>query len=191
MPSTPFPYLPSGQSFVPEVSGTGFLGSASSPFSTIYTNAITVSGAQINGFTGGAITSNLTPTTSGTLTLGTAALPFSGVYANQYATSFVNVSGATNNTINFNGGTSQFVDYTGMASGTSNLALTNGIAGSAYLLKTKQNAAGTISVNFSGGNFLWQGGASGTMTLASGTTDVFSFLYDGTKYLGSASNNYF
>jgi hypothetical protein len=58
MSTTPFPNLPSGQNFVPEVSGASFLGSASSPFGTVYANALsgvtipqivleTVSGIQI------------------------------------------------------------------------------------------------------------------------------------------------
>jgi hypothetical protein len=87
-------------------------------------------------------------------------------------------------------GTSQILNFNNIASGTYTVGLSNGIPGSAYVLKTIQNASGTVSLAWSGTQVSWQGGVSGTMTATSGTADLFSFWYDGNKYLGTFSNNY-
>lgn len=127
---------------------------------------------------------------SGVGNIGAVATPFSGIYANQYSTSFVGVPTGSFITVNWNQGSSQQIDYTGMASGTSAITLSNGIAGSSYSLKTKNNAGGTISLAWSGSNTLWAGGYTGTTTATNGGIDLFTFMYDGSKYLGSQGNGY-
>jgi hypothetical protein len=134
--------------------------------------------------------SGVIPVTSNTGLLGSATRTFSGVYANQYATTLTSGTGG-NVSVNWNSGTSQILNFNGVASGTYTIGLNNGIAGSAYVLKTVQNASGTASIAWSGSQVIWQGGISGSMTPTSGTADLFSFWYDGNKYLGSYSNNYF
>ena len=174
----------------PVTSGTSLIGSADYPFSTLFVNAI--SGVTLgSSFTGGAITSALTPTNSGTLTLGTVALPFSGVYSNQYATTYYSQAANTGTTvINWNNGATQYLDFTTAASGTATVLISGAIAGSTYLLSTKQNTSGTVAASWDS-NILWQNKLSGTFTAISGSTDMFSFLYNGSKYLGNFSNNYY
>jgi len=178
-------------SIIPVTSGTYNIGSAAYPVGTVYTNAIIVSGTAGGGssFAGGAVTSSITPTISGTLTLGTAALPFSGTYSNQYETTLVSGTGG-NTTLNWNLGTSQILNFNGVASGTYTIGFSNGIPGSTYVLQTIQNASGTASIAWSGTQTLWQAGVSGTMTATSGTSDLFAFFYNGSKYFSNSSNNY-
>ena len=146
-------------------------------------------------WTGGTITITIVPTNSGTLSIGTTAKPFGGIYANQYATTLYTtvVSGtgiSSTVTVNWNNGSSQIIDYTYANSGVSNLVFTSGIAGSFYVLNTIQNVSGTDQINWSGGSWLWRGATSGTMTTTSGAQDIFSFFYNGTKYLGNAGKGY-
>jgi len=152
-------------------------------------NVDVLSGTTISGNTY-SIIGNMTPTTSGTSLLGSSALPFSGIYANQYATSlYSQILTGTSGTVNWNNGASQKIDFTGGVSGTCTLTLSNPIAGSAYVLTTLQNTSGTTSLIWP--TVKWLGGVSGTMTAASGTTDMFNLYYDGTNYLGSFGSNYF
>lgn len=152
---------------------------------------ITISATGVSGasFTGGAILSSITPTSSGTLGMGSSSLPFATGYFKQYATTLTSGTGATQ-TVNWDNGTSQILNFIGVASGTYTLTLSGGIPGSAYVLETIQNAGGTASVLWSS-NIAWQGGVSGVMTATSGTKDLYSFWFDGAKYLGSYSNNFY
>lgn len=150
--------------------------------------ALTFNGAAV-GWAGGAITSSVTPTTSGTLTVGTAALPFSGVVSNTYLTTRYTNTAASGITIDWNNGAVQYVDYTGWT-GTSTITLSNGNAGSSYLLETKNNASGTAVMAWAANTILWRGGIAGIATVASGSIDAYSFIYNGSKYLGSFGSDY-
>lgn len=118
-------------------------------------------------------------------------MPNNPFFSPQYTTNYVSGVGA-NTTINWNNGMSQHLNFAGVASGTYTIGFSNGVAGSAYILTIQQNASGTASIAWSGTQVIWQGGVSGTMTSTSGTSpvDMFSFYYNGNKYLGSFSNNY-
>lgn len=153
--------------------------------------ASTLSGTNLSIASGGSILPVISGSNVGGISIGSVSLPFSGIYAKQYATTLFQPTAATGSTtINWNNGTTQYIDYTGVVSGTSTLTLSNGIAGSAYVLSTKQNATGTITLAWTS-EVIWQSGISGASTAASGSTDLFSFVYNGAKYLGSYSNNYF
>ncbi len=134
---------------------------------------------------------DMLPGLSGVGSLGSGTKPFAKTYSNQYATTLVSGAGAQNTTIDWNNGTSQVLNWIGVAGGGYNVLLSNGIAGSAYVLETIQNNSGTCSITWSGSNIAWQAGISGLMTSTSGVRDMFSFWYDGSKYLGTFSNNYF
>jgi hypothetical protein len=92
----------SGGSIVPEVSGTGSIGSSGSPFGTAYfDNIITsvTSGTYVSKF-GDAMTGNLIMTGAdietsapGTGDIGSLAVPFNAVYANNIESDFVHISG--------------------------------------------------------------------------------------------------
>ena len=111
------------------------------------------------------------------------------LYSNQYATtqiSGIQTTGAI--AVNWNNGSSQILDFTGGASGVSTINLSNGIAGSSYALTTIANGSGTIA--WGGGDILWKGGTSGTATATVGAVDLFSFYYNGSKYLGNFGQDY-
>lgn len=132
---------------------------------------------------------NILPDTSGTRALGSNSIPFLEVHANQYKTSFPSTIGG-NVSIDWNNGTSQTLNFNGVASGTYTIGFDNGAPGSAYVLQTIQNGSGTITLAFSGTQTAWQGGITGTTSSTAGAIDLFSFIFNGTKYLGTFSNNY-
>ncbi len=142
----------------------------------------------ISGIT--TFSNTVLPYASGTVNVGNSSTPFSGVYANQYATTLYSQTGG-NITIDWNQGTSQIVNFNGVVSGTYTVSFSNALPGSAYVLKTIQNGTGTAAIMWSGTQTIWQGGVSGTMTASAGATDLFSLWYDGSKYLGSYSNNFY
>lgn len=130
--------------------------------------------------------------TSGLISVSGSLTPtFTTVTANQFATVLytgVYTTGSIN--INWGNGSTQSLDFTGSASGVAQLILTNGIPGSSYVLTTKQNASGTISLDWAG-DFVWQGGVSGAMTSTSGAYDLYSFVYDGYRWFGTFANNFY
>lgn len=137
---------------------------------------------------------DITPLGIGTQNIGSRTNPLSGIYSNQFATTLISGTGGTLTgvtTIDWGRGTSQILNFVGLASGTYSVNLTGGIPGSAYVLETVQNLSGTCRIAWSPSQTVWQGGASGVMTAASGVKDMFSFFYDGSKYLGAYSSNYF
>ena len=65
----------------------------------------------------------------------------------------------------------------------------NGNAGATYILIVRQNGAGSYTINWPG-TVTWSGGSAPTMTATADKYDVFSFIYDGTKYFGSYVQNF-
>jgi Concanavalin A-like lectin/glucanases superfamily len=74
---------------------------------------------------------------------------------------------------------------------TANEALTfsGGKAGERYTLVVLQDVTGGRSITWPT-DVQWPDGVTPTLTSASNGTDVFEFLYDGTRYLGSVIKNY-
>jgi hypothetical protein len=168
--------------FINSISGLGTI--------TIATASSGFIGISGTAFSGGTITSNLTPTVSGTLSIGTAALPFSGITSLDYKTVVppLTHSGSTQ-TINFAAGASQkFTFLNGQPSGVT-ITLSGASTGSSYVLETANNASGTGFITWASGTTLWGNGVSGTTTLTSGAVDLFAFYYNGSKYIGSYTNN--
>jgi hypothetical protein len=117
---------------------------------------------------------------------------WSEVGAEQYVTPkqvFMIAGDLSSMTIDWDQGSSCSIDYTGF-SGVSTISLINGRDGSSYVLETKNNAVGSATIFWSGANMLWKGGTSGVLTATSGALDVFSFYYNGNKYLSNAGNDY-
>lgn len=122
---------------------------------------------------------------------------FASIYAKNFGTDLVSSGITATGTydIDLRQGMSINYDFTGCPSGTVTFTLSNPIKGSAYILTTKQNASGTVAVAWPN-SIKWQGGVSGTLTTASGTSpiDMFSLYCSNNSpatYLGSFSNNYF
>ncbi|MEJ0053546.1 MAG: LamG domain-containing protein [bacterium] len=74
---------------------------------------------------------------------------------------------------------------------TSDIGLAFGGAqpGSEYKLILNQDASGNRTVAWPG-SILWLGGEAPTLSAAAGSADVFTFLYDGARYLGSYALGY-
>lgn len=121
---------------------------------------------------------------------------FKNIFAKNFGTDLVSTSVSSLGTydIDLRNGMSINYDFTGCPSGTVNFTLSNPTVGSAWILTTKQNASGTVSVGWPS-SIKWQGGVSGVMTATSGTSpiDMFSLYCSNTSpatYLASYSNNY-
>ncbi len=145
----------------------------------------------LSSFSGVTTNNNIVPTISGINNVGTSNLPFSGVYANQYETT--QISGnttASTLTVNWNAGSSQIVNFLNGVSGNCTVTLSNGIPGSTYALQTINNTSGTTGILWGGGNVLWAFGISGNTTPTAGAIDLFTFYYNGSKYLGNPANAY-
>lgn len=150
----------------------------------------TVSGTTINNDTLNGKTGTFSTIVNATTVSGTT-VNADTVNSKQYQTTVVSgITTASTQTIDWNGGTTQIRNFIGGVSGTCTISLTNGIAGSAYILQTINNTSGTTSAYFGGGNIIWAGAVSGNMTAAASAVDVFNFYYNGNKWLGSVSNNF-
>jgi hypothetical protein len=84
-------------------------------------------------------------------------------------------------TINWNAGNVQQLALTT----NSTLAFSNGQAGGEYTLILNQDGTGGRTVTWPS-NVKWPGGIPPTLTGTASSTDTFSFVFDGTNYLGSS-----
>jgi hypothetical protein len=162
--------------------------------STIVLNSDTV--IDLNPRSGGLsgavnVAGNFLPDVSGTRSIGLAALPFASGVFNNFVTSMISGTvTASTHTINWASGASQILTWqNGNPSGCT-ITLVGGNAGSNYTLQTVNSASGTSAITWGGSNILWQAGASGTTTSSANAIDLFSFYYNGNKYLSSFSTNY-
>ena len=62
-------------------------------------------------------------------------------------------------------------------------------AGATYILIIRQNAAGSYTITWPG-TVTWSGASTPTMTATANRYDVFTFIYDGSKYFGSYVQNF-
>ena len=63
----------------------------------------------------------------------------------------------------------------------------NGQAGATYILIVRQNASGSYTVSWPG-TVAWT--STPTMTATASRYDVYTFIYDGSKYFGSYIQNF-
>lgn len=69
------------------------------------------------------------------------------------------------------------------------LSFTNGRAGGTYILILKQDGNGSRTVTWPSA-VSWPGGVAPTLTTTASRADVFSFVFDGTVYYGTGSQNF-
>jgi len=92
---------------------------------------------------------------------------------------------ATSSAINWNAGNVQSMTL----SSSPTLTFVNGQAGGEYKLILTQDATGNRSVTWPAG-IKWENGSEPSLTTAASSTDVVSFIYDGSNYLGSYGLNF-
>lgn len=170
--------------------GTGLVGTDSGANNS-YTLAIndsivaTVSGATFTGRTqhnAGLISSGSTYFTGSVAVTGSLVVTGSQAYTVMRA----NENTTSNITVNWNNGNVQ--KFTLNANPTS-FTFNNGNAGGTYILIIRQNSAGSYTINWPGA-VSWPGASAPTMTAGANKYDVYSFVYDGTTYFGTATQNY-
>jgi len=88
-------------------------------------------------------------------------------------------------TINFNNGNVQ--EYTLGASTT--FTFSNSNSGATYILIIKQSSGGSNTITWPG-TVTWAGGTTPTMTATANKFDVYTFIYDGSKYFASYIQNF-
>ena len=88
-------------------------------------------------------------------------------------------------TINFNDGNVQ--EYTLGASTT--FTFSNPNSGATYILIIKQSSGGSNTITWPG-TVTWAGGTTPTMTATANKFDVYTFIYDGSKYFASYIQNF-
>jgi len=88
-------------------------------------------------------------------------------------------------TVNFNNGNVQ--EYTLGASTT--FTFSNPNSGATYILIIKQSSGGSNTITWPG-TVTWAGGTTPTMTATANKFDVYTFIYDGSKYFASYIQNF-
>jgi hypothetical protein len=86
----------------------------------------------------------------------------------------------TPSSVDWNAGNVQTISLTSSPT----LTFSNGQAGGEYKLILSQDATGGRTVTWPG-SVRWAGGTAPTLTATASSTDIASFVYDGTYYLGS------
>ncbi len=151
----------------------------------------TATGGGINYFTG--ILSGYTYfSQSGVFDIGSGNAPARTIYSNQYATSLVsgNPGGAaTSIVINWNLGSSQILNFNPGFSGNVFASFQNPIPGSTYALQTIQNPSGSTNLYFPSST-AWTAGISGAMSISGNAIDLFTFFWNGSKYLSNVASNF-
>jgi hypothetical protein len=174
----------SGQSGAAGTSGSsGTAGSSGSTGSSGTSGSTGTSGSS--GQSGAAGTSG----SSGTA--GTSfASPYSGnlnVTSGQaWVSADANGNTTSSTTVNWNDSNVQ--TFT-LNAATTTFTFSNGQAGATYILIIRQNASGSQVITWPG-TVAWTGAATPTMTSTASRYDVFTFIFDGSKYFGSYIQNF-
>jgi hypothetical protein len=131
--------------------------------------------------------------TSGTGAAGTSGTSFSSPYTGNiqingqsWVAADVNGNTAASTTVNWND--SNIQTFT-LNTATTTFTFSNPNAGATYILVIRQNAAGSQTVVWPG-TVAWGGGVTPTMTAIANRYDVFTFIYDGSKYFGTYVQNF-
>jgi len=182
--------------------GTGNLNTVQANYavltgSNIFTNAKSLSA---NGITGGAISgvtvSGGSFTTIGGVSAGTVsattAIFASVTVSGSYRSAILNsgVTALATHTVNWAGSNVQKIILTG----NSTFTFLGGQAGGRYMLMTQQGSPVSLTGKVTWpttSTVIWAGGTSGAPTATSSAVDIFAFVYDGVKYHGTASNNFY
>ena len=121
-------------------------------------------------------------TFSGTLMTVTGNLQVSG-----QAWSAIDANGNATGTVAVDFNTSNVQTYT--LTGDVTFTFSNGNSGSTYIIIVKQSTGGSNTVGWPG-TVKWAAAATPTQTATANRFDVYTFVYDGTNYYGTYSQNY-
>ena len=208
-----------GATGITGATGSGLTGSTGSQGSQGFTGATGSQGSQGNqGFTGATGSQGFTGATgTGSVgATGTGSVGATGSQGNTGATGSQGNTGATGagfsspytGNIQINGQSWVTADANGnttasttvnwndsniqtftLNTATTTFTFSNPNAGATYILVIRQNAAGSQTIVWPG-TVAWAGGTIPTMTATANRYDVFTFIYDGSKYFGSYIQNF-
>ena len=120
---------------------------------------------------------------------GSFVSPYTGnIQINGQAWISADANGNTTSTTAVNWDDSNIQTFTLNANPTT-FTFANPNAGASYILVVRQNAAGSYTINWPG-TVAWSGASTPTMTATANRYDVFTFIYDGSKYFGSYVQNF-
>jgi collagen type VII alpha len=149
---------------------------------------------QINGWSGSSGSSGTTGTsgTSGIGSSGTSGTSFASPYSGNlnvtsgqaWVSADANGNTTANTTVDWNTGNVQ--TFT-LNAATTTFTFSNGQAGATYILIIRQNAAGSQTIVWPG-TVTWT--STPTMTATANRYDIYTFIFDGSKYFGSYVQNY-
>ena len=162
--------------------------------STGATGNIGATGSQGNiGSTGSVGNAGSTGATGSQGNVGATGASFSSPYTGNiqingqsWVTADVNGNTAASTTVNWND--SNIQTFT-LNTATTTFTFSNPNAGATYILVIRQNAAGSQTIVWPG-TVAWAGGITPIMTPTANRYDVFTFIYDGSKYFGSYVQNF-
>ena len=115
--------------------------------------------------------------------------PYTGniqINGQSWVTADANGNTTASTTVNWND--SNIQTFT-LNTATTTFTFSNPNAGATYILVIRQNAAGSQTIVWPG-TVAWAGGTIPTMTATANRYDVFTFIYDGSKYFGSYIQNF-
>ena len=123
---------------------------------------------------------------------GSFVSPYTGnIQINGQAWISADANGNTTSTTAVNWDDSNIQTFTLDANPTT-FTFANPNAGASYILVVRQNAAGSYTINWPSGGTgaTWSGGSTPTMTPTANRYDIYTFIYDGSKYFGSYVQNF-
>lgn len=103
------------------------------------------------------------------------------------AWSAIDANGNATGTVAVDFNTSNVQTYT--LTGDVTFTFSNGNSGSTYIIIVKQSTGGSNTVGWPG-TVKWAAAATPTQTATANRFDVYTFVYDGTNYYGTYSQNY-
>ena len=115
--------------------------------------------------------------------------PYTGniqINGQSWVTADANGNTTSSTTVNWND--SNIQTFT-LNAATTTFTFSNPNAGATYILVIRQNASGSQTIVWPG-TVAWAGGTIPTMTATANRYDVFTFIYDGSKYFGSYIQNF-
>ena len=192
----------SGENGTSGTSGDGTSGSSGTSGTAGTSGSTGTSGTSGTGVSGSSGTSGSTGTsgTSGTGvsgtsgSTGTSGTSFSSPYSGNlnitsgqaWVSADANGNTTSSTTVNWND--SNIQTFT-LNTATTTFTFSNGQAGATYILIIRQNASGSQVITWPG-TVAWAGAATPTMTPTASRYDVFTFIFDGSKYFGSYVQNF-
>jgi hypothetical protein len=115
--------------------------------------------------------------------------PYTGniqINGQAWVTADANGNTTSSTTVNWNDGNVQ--TFT-LNAATTTFTFSNGNAGATYILVIRQNASGAQTITWPAA-VAWAGASTPIMTSTASRYDIYTFIFDGTKYFGSYVQNF-